>query len=202
MPRAARLALALVMMGLVWNTPPLGAQDDPAPNSAVLVLDQERFFAMSLYGQRVQEEIEAASLALGAENRAIEADLIDEELRLTDMRQTLPRDEFLVLAEEFDLRVEAIRDAQDAKARALSRAVDLARQQFFDLAIPILLELVRERGGAALLDRRTVLLVSESVDITDAAVARVDAAIGRGPDTPLIDLDTPLPEDTEPATDD
>ncbi|MEM1274624.1 MAG: OmpH family outer membrane protein [Pseudomonadota bacterium] len=187
MLRALILILALSGPGYVH------AQATP---EGILILDQERFFAASLFGQRVQGEIDAAGAELAAENRRIEAELTAEELDLTDRRPTMPNDEFLLLAEEFDVRVEAIRAEQDAKARALSAAVDAARQQFFDLAVPILLEIVRDRGAAAIIDSRTVLLAAENVNITDAAIAAVDAAMGDGPETPLINLET-IPEAAE-----
>lgn len=160
-----------------------------SPNGGLLILDQERFFAASLFGQRVQAEIDEASQALAAENRAIEAELTAEELDLTERREEMPRAEFSVLAEAFDIRVEAIRTEQEAKARALNAALDAARQQFFEMAVPILLGLAAERNAAAILDRRSVLLAADRVDITDEAIAAVDEALGEGPETPIINLD-------------
>ena len=169
-----------------------------AAAQGLLILDQERFFNGSLYGQRVQAEIDAAGQALAAENRIIEAELTAEELALTDRRAELPRAEFSVLADAFDRQVESIRAEQEAKARALNTAVDQARQQFFELAVPILLELAAERGAAAILDHRSVLLAADRVDITDQAIAAMDETLGSGPDTPLIDLTTgPEPDPAE-----
>ena len=141
----------------------------------------------------MQAEIDAVGQALASENRAIEAELTAEELDLTERRAEMSRAEFSVLAEAFDTRVEIIRDEQEAKARALNGAVEGARQQFFELAVPILLELAAERGAAAILDRRTVLLAADRVDITDEAIVAMNAAVGDGPDGPLIDLDAPPP---------
>lgn len=99
------------------------------------------------------------------------------------------------------MRVEAIRAAQDAKARALQAQVEAARTGFFELAFPILLDIVQSRGAAILMDSRSVLLSAETVDITDAAIQRVNAEIGRGGDAPLLELDgTPLPPVPRPET--
>jgi len=184
--RAFLWAFALVLLAA-----PALAQSPGVPQGGILILDQERFFSASLYGQRVQEEIDAAGQALAAENRAIEAELTAEELELTERRAEMPRAEFSVLAAEFDARVEAIRAEQDAKTRALGSAVDRAQQQFFELSVPILLELAAERGASAIFDRRSVLLAADRVDITDLAIARVDEALGAGPDAALIDLSLP-----------
>ncbi|MBF9033797.1 OmpH family outer membrane protein [Rhodobacterales bacterium HKCCE2091] len=213
--RGSRAALAALMLALAA---PAAAQQDPAPApltpaqtqaqtpaappqdtpsapapEGILVLDQDRFFAESAYGRRAQSELDSAGQTLAAENRRIEADLTAEELDLTERRETLPREEFVALAEDFDQRVEQIRSEQDAKARALTAAADAARQRFFELAVPVLLDLVRDRGAAVILDSRTVLLSAETVDITEAAIARIDEALGDGGEEPLIDPAPPGP---------
>ncbi|MBF9029908.1 OmpH family outer membrane protein [Rhodobacterales bacterium HKCCE3408] len=188
------------LLALLLAAPAMAQDTSPAPvPEGILVLDQDRFFAGSAYGRRAQSELDAASRALAAENRRIEAELTAEELDLTERRETLPREEFVVLAEDFDARVESIRTEQDSKARALTNAADAARQRFFELAVPILLELVRDRNAAAILDSRTVLLSADTVDITEQAIAAIDERLGSGGDAPLIELpDTP---ETGPAPD-
>lgn len=171
------------------NLTPSTPAPGPAPLPGILVLNQERLLSQSAMGRRIQREVEAASRALAAENRAIEARLTEEELELTDLRPTLPAGEFADLADDFDARVEGIRRAQEAKARALQAQAEAAQARFFELAFPVLLDLVQARGAQVLMDNRAVLLASEGVDITDAAIARVDAALGEGGAAPLIDLD-------------
>ncbi|MCV2864376.1 OmpH family outer membrane protein [Albidovulum sediminicola] len=149
--------------------------------ASILVLDQERLFEGSLWGKRVIAEIEAESNALAAENRRIEADLQAEEQDLTDKRQTLPTAEFRALADAFDAKVIDIRRNQDTKARDLVRLNDAERQAFLATAVPVLRKLLAETPGAvAILDRRTVLIAADVIDITDEAVARIDATLGAG----------------------
>lgn len=155
----------------------------------IAVLSQERLLSQSVYGQRIQREVESAGNALSAENRRIEVQLTEEELRLTEQRATMSAEAFRPLAEEFDTRVEAIRAAQEAKSRALQMQAEAAQTRFFEQAFPVLIGLMRERGAVVLMDNRAVLLSVEGADITDAAIALIDAEIGEGPAEPLIDLD-------------
>lgn len=157
--------------------------------SPIVVINQERLLSQSLYGQRIQREVEAAGMALAAENREIEAQLTEEELLLTERRATMTPEEFRPLAEEFNTRVEGIRAAQEAKSRALQSQAEAAQSRFFEIAFPILVEILRERGAMVLMDSRAVLLSAEGVDITDAAIVLIDEALGEGGLEPLIDLD-------------
>lgn len=188
------LMLALALAGGAW---PVSAQDDASfPASAVLVLNQERLLSQSLYGQRIQREVEAAGAALAAENRRIEAQLTEEELALTGRRALMTPEEFRPIAEEFDSRVNGIRAAQEAKGRALQQQAEAAQQAFFETVFPILVEILRNRGASVLMDNRALLLSADGIDITEEAIALIDTRLGEGGDAPLIDLDGTAAGDT------
>lgn len=178
-------AAALGLAAFASAAPTAHAQLQP-PSAAVLVLNQELLLSQTQFGQRIQSEIEAASSVLAAENRRIEVQLTEEELELTERRPGMEADAFGALADEFDTRVVAIRAAQDAKARDLQAQAESVQQRFFEETFPLLLDIVQESGASVLLDSRTVLLSAGSVDITDAAVMAIDAALGSGGDAPLI----------------
>lgn len=175
------------MAALAVSVPAARAQDNATP-APILVLNQDRLLSQTRFGQRIQAELEAASSALSAENRRIEADLTEEELALTGLRPTTPAEEFRALADEFDTRVRAIRAAQDAKARDLQGQAEAAQQRFFEEIVPVLLELVQAREASVLLDSRTVLLSAGGIDVTDAAIAAIDAVLGDGGPAPIIAL--------------
>ncbi len=174
-----RLAAALVLLGGPLAAQPLAAVPE-TPASAVLTIDQDRLFAQSRFGQRVGGDIETASRDLATENRHIEGDLAAEEAKLADTRKTTPPGTFRPLADAFDAKVTEIRRAQKAKARAIETRGDEERQRFFATALPILGALVRERGAAVILDNRAVFLATDAIDITDEAIARIDADLGDG----------------------
>jgi Skp family chaperone for outer membrane proteins len=173
---------------------PVAAQQDavtePEAVAGILILNQERLFAQSLYGQRIQRELEDASARLAAENRRIEAELTEEELALTERRATMDADAFREEADAFDARVEAIRGAQEAKARDLTGQADAAQVLFFERVAPVLLDIVRDRNAAVLMDSRAVLLSADRVDVTETAIAAIDERLGEGGPEPIISLET------------
>ena len=165
-------ALALLLVGLGGTA---HAQDPqfsiPPP---ILTIDQDRLFTETRPGLDISAEFEEKAAALALENNRIETELTEEELELTELRATLPADEFKALADEFDIKVQRIRAEQDQKARALNDAGDEARQSFFnDIAVHIS-DIVRERGALVVLDRRDVFLSADRIDITDELIDRVN----------------------------
>lgn len=174
-----RLRAALVL-ALALAAPAAGAQQAPVVASPILTVEQERLFTGSAYGRSLLDEINRESTALAAENREIEAELIEEERELTAKRAAMAPEAFRDLAEAFDAKVVEIRREQDEKARALSQKRDGAQQRFYREIAPILTEIVRERRAVAVLETRAVVLSADQIDITDAAIARIDAKLAPG----------------------
>ncbi len=170
---------ALCVLALVTAVP-TRAQQLGVPQTGVLTISSDRLFADSAFGQRVFKEIEAESALLSQENERIVAELSREEKDLTEKRGTMTAEEFRPLAEAFDEKVQSHRAGQRAKLDALARRGDEARGQFFELAQPVLIELLRESRASVVIERATVVLSSDASDITDAAIARINAAIGDG----------------------
>ncbi|MCV6593531.1 MAG: OmpH family outer membrane protein [Silicimonas sp.] len=168
--RGLRAALAALALALA---PTPGLSQSPTP---VLTIDQDRLFSETRLGAEALRALEAEAQDLAAENQQIENNLIAEELDLTEQRPTLPAEEFRALATAFDARVQQLRAEQDEKARRLNRLRDEAQSKFLRDSADIISDIVRARGAVLVLDRRDVFLSADSIDITNEAIARINAA--------------------------
>ncbi|AXI46835.1 hypothetical protein C1J03_12860 [Sulfitobacter sp. SK012] len=174
--RSVAVLLVAVLFAGALVVVPLGATAQQTVLSPVLTIDSERMFRDSEFGQRLASEVESQGSTLGSENRRIEAELAAEEKELTDLRPTMAPEEFRILADKFDAKVQEFRAAQAAKTRSLNQLLDVERTEFLQAAAPILEQLMIEAGAAVILERRSVFLTSNSVDITDEAVIRLNEA--------------------------
>ncbi|EYD77266.1 Outer membrane protein H precursor [Rubellimicrobium mesophilum DSM 19309] len=176
-----RALVAALLLGLASG--PAVAQDDLSMGqvrSPILTIDVDRLVAETRYGQRLGQDLKTQEEALAAENRRIEAELTAEESSLTERRPTMEVAAFRAEAEAFDAKVQRIRAEQDAKEQALSGAVNEGRTEFLNAATPVLAQLMIDRGAAVILQRRDVFLGASLIDITDEAVAAIDAQLGDG----------------------
>lgn len=149
-------------------------------NRTIGVLDQERLYTMSLFGQRVRAEVQAAYQVLERENDALLADLSAREQELTELRSTLRPEEFRELADDFDTDVEQIRTSQDGKLREISAYQEQEEQRFFAAASPLISAVSREAGLQILIDKRNVILADSESDLTDQLVLRLNQLLGTG----------------------
>lgn len=193
-----RLRTGLLGLGLAGAIFAVTAQAQQAVPSAspILTIDQERLYIESLWGKRAEADIKAAMAVLQTENNKIEAELTAEEMSLTDRRATMKPEEFRKLADDFDVRVTGIRQAQDSKARGIAAERDKARQAFLSAALPVMAQLLKARGAVAILDNRAVFVSAKSIDATDDLLQRLDGVLGAGPDVPA-DLQQAQPAPTD-----
>ncbi len=176
------LAIAAVCAGTFGVTCGALAQTPEAPivATSILTVDIDRLFAQSQFGERIALEYEEGRAALATENRRIAEALREEELALAAARPDMDPTVFQTEAEAFDEKAQAIRRAQDAKENALEGLLSDGRDQFLEVVGPILEQVVIDRGASAILDRRAVLVSRDGIDITDEAIARINAQIGDG----------------------
>ena len=165
----------------------------PTPQLALLTLNQDELFEKSAWGSAAMRAAEAAAADLSSENRAIEASLEEEERGLTQKRTQMSAADFAPLARAFDARVEEIRQAQDAKSRAINRKLDEDRKAFTDQAVPLLVELLDEYGAVAIISDEALILSLSSADVTQRAIALMDRRL------PAPEGETPPPS-TPPAS--
>ena len=188
--RVGGCALVLALYGAGVRAQDISAQPPQAP-AQVLLIDQDRLFSGSVFGQAVGGVIDRVGRDLSAQNREIEDVLTQEEQRLTELRSSLSIEDFRLRAAEFDARVVEIRSEQDAKNRALGAYAEAARQRFLEIIGPILIDLVQRSGAEVLMDRRAVIFARDDIDITDEAIAAIDAALADRIDGILADLPEP-----------
>ncbi len=162
------------------------AQFQTLRSGSILVLDQPALLIRSQLGQAIlalEQSEQAAILELGRQTTQLfEA----EEAELTTQRLVLSNEDFRLLADAFNIKVEAARAEQTSRDEAHLTRIEARRRAFFQFIVPQLGELIQKYGAAAILDRRNVLLFDKNLDITLETIALLDKAYEENPE--MIDL--------------
>lgn len=158
------------------------------PDLVLRSVDEERLFRDSQFGQRVLAEIDAASRALEDENAQLLAELTAREEELTELRDTMDPDAFRAEAEAFDQRAEEIRQSQAQKLARFSQFEESERRRFFSQTGPVLQQVLEAEGAQILIAAGAVIIGAADMDMTEQAIAAIDAEIGDGgtPPFPLV----------------
>lgn len=169
--------------------PAAGLSQGQAP---VLTLDQDLLYLTSAWGKRAQARLEAEGEIIAVENERLTQLLSAEEARLTGQRAVLPPAEFRRMAENFDLRATEVRRERAQAVQALNAWAEADRSAFFRAALPVMGQVMQDRGAVAVLDRRTVFVSLDAIDVTDDLVAAADRRLGDGEGA------VPLPQQDAP----
>lgn len=172
----------LAVAGLVTGWPgALWAQSgftgqvmETRPAAPVLVLNQERLLRDSEAGRRVLEQEQALRMAHQAEGERLDAELEAEERQLAEQRDRLPAEEFQAKAVAFDAKVVRIRQDHAEKSEALGTQIETARKDFFAKIVPIVAQIMAERGASLVFEQRNILFTGPGVDITGDVIERID----------------------------
>ena len=164
---------AIVLLAFATLASVLPAQE--AAQNPVVTVDLERLVSETQIGQYLSFKMSEEAQRLQAELDAIEAELSAEEDDLIKKRETLDLDDFRVLAKAFDEKAVRLRQEQQAKIQAITEESSRRRQDLLRSFVPVLSQVMRDRGATVLLDRRSVVLDDRaSVDITDVAIMIID----------------------------
>lgn len=135
----------------------------------------------SAAGREILAEEDRQRDVLRSEARELDRSFEEEERRLTEQRPTLAPEEFRRLSDEFDARVVQARRDQDNRANVLAQEFDLRRRQFYGQVAPILVSIMDRYGAKAIFDETSVLLADQSLNITQAVIAEIDARVPEMP---------------------
>lgn len=151
----------------------------PAP---VLLLDRDALFADSKIGQAILAEETTIRNIQITESFEIKRRFEIEESQLTDTRATMDAVEFQTLSDDFDRRVQEMRESQLAEDIAMQQQSEQNRRRFFSISAPYMSQIMQRYQASAILDIRSVLLFDKDMDITVEAIALLDAVYDQNPD--------------------
>jgi len=174
---------------------------DPDSGTPILVIDFERVFVETAYGQRIAADVEEARALVQAENDRLAQELLAEESALTEARTTMEPDAFREAAEAFNEKAQSVRASREAEQARLVNLRDSERARFVERIQPLIAEMMEERGAIVAMDRRSVIRAIGSANATADVITRINATLGDGTRDPG-DRPTLRPDELNTSGDD
>ncbi len=150
--------------------------------TSILIVNQDALFSGTRLGQDIMVLEQKEQDDLVEVGRRIGAAFEQEEQSLTELRDTLPADEFRLLADAFDEKVVNARSEQEASDNTLIANIEARRRAFFQVIAPVLAGLMQKYSATAIIDRRSVLLFDRNLDITSEAIELLDQVYSESPE--------------------
>jgi len=181
MTKKSLIARIVLMAGLLFlgtavldaasaAPPPPGG----APAARILMLDMRRIMGLSKVGLDIQRQVEVlkqqASRDLNGEGAALKS----EETQLQQQAAILAPDVKARRIRDFQARATAFQRKIQQRGGLIQGGVIQAQRQIEQALGPILQGIMKERGATILLDRSSILLAPNSIDVTQLVIQRLD----------------------------
>ena len=149
---------------------PLFSQEEKIV-TGVLVINSIKVFERSNLGNDVLVAFQEAAVALKNEADLNVKKFEDEELALTEKRDNLTKGAFNDLAEDFDKRVQNIRNLYDLRDSELRSNLESWKKKFIELSGRVIQPIMLKYGSYIVLDSSQIdLFFDNRIDITDQVI--------------------------------
>lgn len=172
------LVVGAVFLAIAGMDAALAAPPQPpsggAPVAKVLTIDMRKAIGASKVGQDIQRQVEEfkrqAQVELNSEGSSLKA----EELQLQQQAAILAPDVKARKIKEWQARAAAFQTKVNQRSGLIQGGVIKAQQQIEQALGPILEGIMRERGATLMMDRGSLILAPNSIDVTDVVIQRLD----------------------------
>lgn len=176
------LAFPILVLGMLLNAHVMNAEP-----VGILVIDLDRAYNSSKYGQSIRKNFEIENRSFNKENDTILKLLKAEEIKLTEDRKKLSPEDFAKAADVFDKKAVAIRARRLEQIALVNERFKGLKPIFFKKIQPIIKDIMREYNASIILEKNSVVWSLASIDVTNKIVERVDeafqsATIGQEPE--------------------
>lgn len=165
----------------------LAATASAAASAQILVVDQERALNESAVGRHIAAQLERIGTEMTAEIQPLQAAVRSESEALNTETSAMTEE---AIRQRPDLiqRVQQFQEDMrnlEIQGRIRQQELSATEQAALQPVIPILQEIMQavmtERNGVILLDQSVTVITSNSIDITDVVIERLNARITTTP---------------------
>ncbi len=185
MVRAGLAGLLILLLGLAPGLSLRAQEATPAPSGGeaasasmvIIVIDLQRILREALAVQGLQEQVGTAREAFQAEIRQREEELRQRDQELARERPTLAPEVYAERRQALAEELTSLQQTVQERRKQLDQAMAEGMRQVQAALLPIIQSLAEERTADIVLSKTSVVLVRPELEITDAALERLNAVL-------------------------
>ena len=158
--------IGLLLLFQLFNTSLLAKY----PETIVGVIDLNYILSESKAAKDAAEKIEKIALDIEEEVKKTDQDLIDEQNKLLESQQIMAPAAFEEKRKEYEKKVQNYNVTRQEKFMSIDLLVNDSRNNVLNALKPILEEISNNKGITILLEKNSVLLNAENMDVTNEAL--------------------------------
>ena len=144
------------------------------PNTSIGVIDINKILAESDAAVMASKQIEEIAIEIENEIKNSDEEIIKEQNLLIESQAIMAPEAFESKRNEYEIKVQNYNNERQSKLLKIDELIAVSRNNVLNALKPILEEISNEKGITILLEKGSVMLNADKMDITDEVLKKLN----------------------------
>ena len=147
------------------------------PNTSIGVIDINKILADANAAVKAAEEIEKIAIEIENEIKLSDEEIIKEQNLLIESQSIMAPEAFEAKRIEYESKIQTYNSERQSKLMKIDELIAISRNDILNAIKPILEEISNEKGITIILEKTSIMLNAEKMDITNEALKRLNKSL-------------------------
>ncbi len=147
------------------------------PNTSIGVIDINKILSESDAAITAAEQIEEIAIEIENEIKLSDDEIIKEQNSLIESQSIMAPEAFESKRNEYENKVQKYNNERQSKLMKIDELIALSRNEILSAMKPILEEVSNEKGITIILEKASIMLNAEKMDITNEVLKKLNKSL-------------------------
>ena len=147
------------------------------PNTSIGVIDINKILADANAAVKAAEEIEEIAIEIENEIKSSDEEIIKEQNLLIESQSIMAPEAFEAKRIEYENKIQIYNSERQAKLMKIDELISISRNDILNAIKPILEEISNEKGITIILEKTSIMLNAEKMDITNEVLKKLNKSL-------------------------
>ena len=147
------------------------------PNTSIGVIDINKILSESDAAITAAKEIEEIAIEIENEIKLSDEEIIKEQNLLIESQSIMAPEAFESKRNEYEIKVQKYNNERQSKLMKIDELIAVSRNEILSAMKPILEEVSNEKGITIILEKASIMLNAEKMDITNEVLKKLNKSL-------------------------
>ena len=147
------------------------------PNTSIGVIDINKILSDSEAAITAAEQIESIAIEIENEIKLSDEEIIKEQNLLIESQSIMAPEAFDAKRKEYESKVQSYNNERQSKLMKIDELIAVSRNDVLNALKPILEDISNEKGITIILEKSSVMLNAEKMDITNEVLKKLNKSL-------------------------
>ena len=147
------------------------------PNTSIGVIDLNKILSDAKAAIAAAEQIEEIAIEIENEIKLSDEEMVKEQNSLIESQSIMAPEAFESKRNEYEISVQKYNNERQAKLMKIDELIAISRNDILNAVKPILEEISNEKGITIVLEKASIMLNAEKMDITNEVLKKLNKSL-------------------------